>query len=294
MELVYLKNEEKAKTMIELEVHERQELQKSMENSTPPKREVHFIEESKKYEKKEELQKQLEWKYPYESSCNIPTMTSVSKIKEIETKRDLPDLISMIEPNRIEFKKEKKVPEFLKEEVQISSARKGSLIHLCLQHINEKEEYTLAKIETLIKTFEQKQIITKKEAEVIPTKDLLDYTKSDLFHKLKQAKEIHKETPFYFDMPAKEIVKKEVEEPILVQGIIDLYYIDKENHMILVDYKTDFVKKEEELIKKYHKQLEIYKRALEAATKTTVEEVYIYSVYLQKEIPVKVNSHIEP
>ncbi len=286
LELVYLKDEEKAKTMIELEVHEKQELQKGMENSTPTKREVHFIEESKKYEKKKELQKQLEWQYPYESSCDIPTMTSVSKIKEIETKRDLPDLISMIEPNRIEFKKEKKVPEFLKEEVQISSARKGTLVHLCLQHINEKEEYTLAKIETLIKTLEQKQIITKKEAEAIPTKDLLDYTKSDLFNKLKQAKEIHKETPFYFDMQAKEIVGKEVEEPILVQGIIDLYYIDKEHHMILVDYKTDFVKKEEDLIIKYQKQLEIYKRALEEASGKKVDEVYIYSVYLQKEIMV--------
>ena len=81
-------------------------------------------------------------------------------------------------------------------------------------------------------------------------------------------------------------MKKEVEEPILVQGIIDLYYIDKENHMILVDYKTDFVKKEEDLIKKYQKQLEIYKKALEAATEKKVEEVCIYSIYLQKEIRV--------
>ena len=89
-----------------------------------------------------------------------------------------------------------------------------------MQHINEKEEYTLAKIETLIKTLEQKQIITKKEAEAIPTKDLLDYTKSDLFYKLKQAKEIHKETPFYFDMPAKEIVKKE-DIPFLAQSAYD-------------------------------------------------------------------------
>lgn len=89
-------------------------------------------------------------------------------------------------------------------------------------------------------------------------------------------------------MPAKEIVGKEVEEVILVQGIIDLYYIDKEDHLILVDYKTDFVKKEEEFIRKYKKQLEIYKRALEEATAKKVEEVYIYSVYLQKEIAVKV------
>ena len=42
-----------------------------------------------------------------------------------------------------------------------------------------------------------------------------------------------------------------------------MYYINKENNIILVDYKTDFVKDENELIKKYKKQLEIYKKALE-------------------------------
>lgn len=273
--------------MIELEVHEKQDIQKNSQNNEKQEA-VHFLEESKKYEKKEELQKQLEWKYPYEASCDIPTMTSVSKIKEFEIEQALPDLLNMMEQNTTSPKQEKKVPEFLKEEVKISPARLGSLVHLCLQHINEKEEYTLAKIEALIKMLEQKQLITKKEAQAIPTKDLLDYTKSDLFNKLKQAKEIHKETPFYFDMQAKEIVGKEVEEPILVQGIIDLYYIDKEHHMILVDYKTDFVKKEEDLIIKYQKQLEIYKRALEEASGKKVDEVYIYSVYLQKEIKINV------
>ena len=83
-------------------------------------------------------------------------------------------------------------------------------------------------------------------------------------------------------MQAKEVMHQEVEEKILVQGIIDLYYIDKDNHMILVDYKTDFVKQEGELILKYQKQLEIYKRALEEATGRKVHKVGIYSIYLQK------------
>lgn len=284
--LVYFKNEEKIKNIIELNVYDKQNIQEELASDGKQEDVVHFIQKMENYKAKEEFIKQLEWKYAYEKACNIPTMTSVSKIKELEMQNNLPDLLTLGDTQQKTKQQEKKIPEFLKEEVKISRARIGSLIHLCLQKLNEKEEYTLQKIQNLITTLVQKQIITSKEAEVINANEILLYTKSDLFADLKNAKEVYKETPFYFDINASEIIKEEVDEKILVQGIIDLYYIDKDNHMILVDYKTDFVKKEEELIIKYKKQLEIYKRALEEATSKKVDAIYIYSIYLQKTIEV--------
>ena len=44
---------------------------------------------------------------------------------------------------------------------------------------------------------------------------------------------------------------------------------------------------EQELIEKYKPQLKIYKKAIEEALNKNVEKVYIYSVYLNKEILVK-------
>ena len=87
-------------------------------------------------------------------------------------------------------------------------------------------------------------------------------------------------------MTADEIYKNNIEEKILVQGIIDLYYINKNDEIILVDYKTDYVSNnnEQELIDKYRGQLDIYKRALEQALNKKVEAVYIYSIYLNKKI----------
>ena len=76
----------------------------------------------------------------------------------------------------------------------------------------------------------------------------------------------------------------ELEENILVQGIIDLYYINKNNELVLVDYKTDFVQNENELIEKYKVQLELYKTALEEALQRKVDKVYIYSTQLEKNI----------
>ena len=61
------------------------------------------------------------------------------------------------------------------------------------------------------------------------------------------------------------------------------------NEVILVDYKTDYLEngKEDDLVKKYKKQLELYKRALEEALNRKVDKCYIYSVYLEKQIEIK-------
>ena len=84
-----------------------------------------------------------------------------------------------------------------------------------------------------------------------------------------------------------EIYKNGIDEKILVQGIIDLYFIDQNDNLVLLDYKTDYVEKEEDLIAKYKMQLNIYKTALEEALNRKVNEVYIYSTWLDKIIKVQ-------
>ena len=179
-------------------------------------------------------------------------------------------------------------PQFLRKEDddKLTSAQKGALVHLCLQKLNEKQEYTLQEIKDLINELELKQIITNKEARSISTYKILAFTKSTIWKELRKAKAVEKEKPFYINIPAKEIYNQEIEEDILVQGIIDLYYINENDKLVLVDYKTDYVEKgkEEELLNKYRKQLDLYKRALESALNRDVDKVYIYSVYLEKEI----------
>ena len=97
---------------------------------------------------------------------------------------------------------------------------------------------------------------------------------------------MEQEKPFYINIPAKEIYNKNVEEKILVQGIIDLYYINQKGELILVDFKTDYVpdRQEDILINKYKTQLYLYKKALEISLEKKVDKTYIYSTYLEKEI----------
>ena len=112
---------------------------------------------------------------------------------------------------------------------------------------------------------------------------LYKYTKSELWNDLREAREIHKEEAFYINVDAGTIFDDAEEgENILVQGIIDLYYIDKEGKVILVDYKTDYVPDGDvsKLEEKYKVQLELYKEALEQALERKVDKAMIWALNL--------------
>lgn len=233
-----------------------------------------------------DIKKILEYKYKNILDTTIPTKTSVTALKDLSNKNNNVKIEEKEEQKEISFKE----PNFLKngKEEKITASKKGSLIHLCLQKLDINIDYDLAKITNLLDELEMKKIITSKEKEAINVNKILEFTKSKIWEELKTAKKIEKEKPFYINIKAKEIYNKETDENILVQGIIDLYYIDKDNNINLVDYKTDYIENgnEIELINKYKEQLYLYKKALEQVYKKEVKNTYIYSVYLNKEIQI--------
>ena len=227
----------------------------------------------------QELQEILNWEYPNLLATTIPTKASVTQLKQLNQE------YKKVEDLEISFPK----PKFLKsQDDKLTNAQKGTLVHLCMQYLRENVSYDLQKVKDLIQDLLRMEIITEKEAENINPYSILQFTKSAIWEELQQAKEIQREKAFYIQIPAKEIYQKELTENILVQGIIDLYYINKNGELILVDYKTDYVEKgnEKELVIKYRKQLDLYKQALEEALNRKVEKSYIYSTYLGKEIEI--------
>ena len=184
------------------------------------------------------------------------------------------------------------IPKFLQEdeETKITNAQKGTLIHLCMQKLElSNKTYTYDDVKELVAKLEAKKIITTKEAEAININKIYQFTKSKIWNEMINAKQVEREKPFYINIPAKEVYSQELEEKLLVQGIIDLYYISADNELVLVDFKTDFVENREEqrLVDKYITQLDLYKRALESALGRKVDKTYIYSTYLEKEILIR-------
>ena len=230
-------------------------------------------EENKKSE--QALKELLEWKYDYIVDTTLPTKSSVTKIKQEKIK--LEEMLKGIESEEVEYKKSY-TPKFMQEDKKISNAEKGTLVHLCIQRLDERKDYELKDIQNMILNLVEKEIITKNEADAIDVNLIYQYTKSQLFEELRQAKEVHKEQPFYINIPAKDVVSEaeNSKKNILVQGIIDLYYIDKNDNLILIDFKTDYIANEpnakEKILEKYKVQLEIYKTALEQALGRTVNK----------------------
>ena len=251
-----------------------------------------------KEEKIKEIEKELNYQYKHFIATKIPTKTSVTKIKQIENAyreyRNKENEETIVDLFEIGNEKKQEIifdiPKFMKKEEKekLTGAQKGTLVHLCMQRLNAKQEYTREDVKNLIQDLVFKEIITEVEAENININAILNFTKSNIWTELKNAKEIYKEKPFYINLAAKEIYHEETEEDILAQGIIDLYYINQDDELVLVDYKTDFVEngKENELVSKYQKQLDLYKKALEDALNRQVDKVYIYSTWLGKEIKI--------
>ena len=110
--------------------------------------------------------------------------------------------------------------------------------------------------------------------------DIVTFLSTDLGQRMGEAYrrgELIREKPFMMGVSAKELDDKFPEdEMVLVQGIIDAWFIE-DGEIVLLDYKTDRVSDEESLVKRYKLQLELYKKALQAATNKKVKEVYIYS-----------------
>ena len=265
LELVYLKNENKITDIATLYTYTKTDLEKELNNKEQEKLnniKEKIFENTKDLKDTENIKEILNWKYRYKKSSEIPTKTAVTRLKAEEDKK-----IELTE-----------IPKFMGKEKKITPAEKGTLMHLCIQRLNEKQTYTKETIKQMIQSLVLKEIITTTEADAINIDTLYKYTKSALWNDLSKAKEIHKEQPFYINIPAKEIYENiETDENILVQGIIDLYYISEDNKLILIDYKTDYVKKPEELINKYKTQLSIYKKALENSLNRRVDETYIFS-----------------
>ena len=276
LELIYVNNKEELEKFMKICIHNKNEF---LKNEKLDKYDFDFEDliNNKNSNKKYQIEEMLDWRYKYNLATKIPSKTSVTKIKELsKTKDDL-------------YEKTLTKPKFLTQTDKLTNAEKGTLMHLCLQkmdinNINSKEDI-IKMIEELV----AKKIITENEAKYINIDKLNNFIHSNTANNMRNSKKIYKEVPFYININANEIYDEKSEEKILVQGIIDVYYIDKNDKIVLLDYKTDYVKSGEEkrLIDKYKEQLLLYKRAIEESTNNKVSKVCIYSIYLDKEINIK-------
>ena len=234
------------------------------------------------------LNENLNGTYLYNEDAISPSRISVSNLKKSKAQEDsmivskkIEDEENYILDDKIEKESEEKfkAPSFMcNEENNYTAVRKGLLIHFILQNLDFKNINTKNELKDYIQKLEENEVISSKDKKYISANRIYSFLNSKIGKELKNAQKIYREYEFILE-------DKNISNS-LIQGIIDLFYVTDDGRVVLVDFKTDKLDIEEEYIKRYKIQLDIYKEAINKLTDYTVDNVYIYSFNLNKEIEI--------
>jgi len=229
---------------------------------------------------KKEIKRDFEKKYKYIDNLDIKKKYSATEIKQnTKTEEELYDLLS---ENDYNLSLESIKPKSIADE-HLSALNYGTLIHRIL----EKIDYYNICNENIDKYIELEASGTDLNTNNIKNK-INNYLKSGIMSYLQNAKEIKKEQPFVIYDNLDNIDGCNFKEKTYIQGIIDLLITTHNDERIIVDFKTDRVDNEQELLDRYKVQLEVYKKGVELSCNTKVNNILIYSFYLDKLIKVEI------
>ena len=242
------------------------------------------------------LEKQLSDTYPWQEDITLQGKFSVSELKKMgQTEEEDADTLLYPAEEIVPY-----IPRFMSEKEPISGAARGTAYHRALECLNLRELYHSEKVKEGLARLVEEGRMTQEQADVVRPYDIYAFARTPLAKRMSAARareEFHTEQPFVIRMPARELeIGCGSDEPVLIQGIIDAWFYEKnengENEIVVVDYKTDFVKDGGELLKKYKKQLDYYQLTLERLTGKRVKEKIIYSFCLEEEIhALRLNPH---
>ncbi|WP_455931805.1 helicase-exonuclease AddAB subunit AddA [Parvimonas micra] len=241
---------------------------------------------------KEFLEDRFNKEYVYKNVLNKPSSITVSEIKKMIQEED--------EEKHQKYYKENfalKTPSFIhqgEEKVRFNSAEKGTIFHLAMQLIDFSKFDTedISKIREEVKlqinSFVEKNIMSLDEIETININWIVKFIKSDIFKEIyiaNKSEKLFKEKAIDYNIKLKNLFKDEnieEDEKIMVVGIIDLFFENENGEIILLDYKTDYVTKEnlEEVKKRYKVQLDLYKSAIEdiSGKKVAKKGLYLFGI----------------
>ncbi|EEQ59741.1 ATP-dependent nuclease subunit A [Clostridiales bacterium 1_7_47FAA] len=173
-------------------------------------------------------------------------------------------------------------------------ALRGTAYHAALEHISFQDIKSLEETEAALETLVEQGYLNQETRGFIRAGDIWAFLESPLGRRMAQAQaegRIHKEQQFIIGIPARDMGRGDSDELVLIQGIIDAY-LEEPDGLVLIDYKTDHVPKENReqgaamLAARYRVQLDYYERALTQLTGKKVKERVIYSLALQQGIEV--------
>lgn len=233
------------------------------------------------------LNARFDFHYEHTARTKIPAKLAISRL--------YPDILDdTVLSDTIEQKKLPRpmdAPRFIAASADETAAKRGTATHLFMQFFdfeNAAQNGAAAELARLV----EKHFLTESDAALVNLDEVEMFLKSDLFAKMHSATTIYREQRFNLTLDACDFAKDEglkaelSGETVLVQGVIDCFFYDQNGDIILVDYKTDRVSKndrraaEEKLRAAHSAQLSYYAKAVEEMCEMYPTKVLVYSLCL--------------
>lgn len=183
------------------------------------------------------------------------------------------------------------------------SAKQGTATHCFLQFCDfrrAKENGSRSELERLTR----ERFLSPDTAELCRINELDAFLESRLFSELLNAKQIYREKRFNIFLPAVHFTENEErarilsDEKILVQGVIDVFFVNENGELVLCDYKTDRLsdaeKESDRLLrfkmkKRHGEQLTYYALALKELMGHLPDRVLVYATAAGRAVEIDVD-----
>ena len=225
------------------------------------------------------MSEKFSYQYPYENLKDLYTKTTVSELKKAGMYEETDFSFPLYEEETIV----PYLPKFIKDDVSVSGTDRGSSYHKVMELLDFSilTDVVSASLEEAMQSDTDKMLVEAVQADmnrmltqgkmsqayydVVSPSKIAIFLQSDIAKRMAKAAasgKLYREQPFVLGLPANRLNKTfPPEETVLIQGIIDVFF-EEDGKYVVVDYKTDAVKKPEELIERYKTQLDYYAEAL--------------------------------
>ena len=214
------------------------------------------------------------YSYPYLAQTKLPAKLSVTQIMQ-ETADKHP--VSLLRPSFVQ-------------KDGFSAMEKGTIFHKFLQYC-DFEHLRRSPEEEMVRMADSGRI-SREEYSVLDIERVKKFANSQLLSRILKAVEVYREFRFISEVEADIVFEGQPNMPhdtIQVQGMADCVLVETEG-LVIIDYKTDYIKQINELLDKYHRQLELYARALSESFQQPVKACFLYSITLAEAVEIKLKN----
>ncbi len=216
-----------------------------------------------------------------ELKANFTREYEYSEMLKIESKASVTDIVHKSDESKYQFTSK---PDFMNDG-GMSAAERGTATHKFMEYC-DYDKAAVSVIDECDRLYES-GYLTYEESKAVNVKTVEQFFSSDLYSRIKASSYVKREMNFLSEFSATaihpELPEKFKDEKIIIQGAVDLVFVE-DNELVIVDFKTDRNKSKDELIAAYAEQLRIYSIACEDLLKKKTKQLILYPFSLGEEV----------